>query len=386
MNNFFVIILDGVGIGELPDAYLYKDEGSNTLSNMAEVVGGLYLPNLQNFGLGNIQKIKGITPVQNPIASFGKMSEMSKGKDSTTGHWEISGLLIDFDFPYYPSGFPKELINKFLAKTKLNGVLGNKAASGTDIINELGDEHVKTGFPIVYTSADSVFQIAAHESVIPLDRLYEICKIAREKILINENSVGRVIARPFIGNDGNYSRTTNRKDFSLSPPTPTILDFLKANDINTIAIGKINDLFNYQGISHNIKTHSNEEGINEIIKASKEFSGSFIFTNLVDFDVYYGHRNDPAGFAKALGYFDNRLSEIINTLDETDALIITADHGNDPTTPSTDHSREYVPLLFYQKNIPGKNLEVRKTFSDVAQTIAEFFKVTNNLKGVSFLD
>ena len=386
MNNFFVIILDGVGIGELPDAYLYKDEGSNTLSNMAEVVGGLYLPNLQNFGLGNIQKIKGITPVQNPIASFGKMSEMSKGKDSTTGHWEISGLLIDFDFPYYPSGFPKELINKFLAKTKLNGVLGNKAASGTDIINELGDEHVKTGFPIVYTSADSVFQIAAHESVIPLDRLYEICKIAREKILINENSVGRVIARPFIGNDGNYSRTTNRKDFSLSPPTPTILDFLKANDINTIAIGKINDLFNYQGISHNIKTHSNEEGINEIIKASKEFSGSFIFTNLVDFDVYYGHRNDPAGFAKALGYFDNRLSEIMNTLDETDALIITADHGNDPTTPSTDHSREYVPLLFYQKNIPGKNLEVRKTFSDVAQTIAEFFKVTNNLKGVSFLD
>ena len=275
---------------------------------------------------------------------------MSKGKDSTTGHWEISGLLIDFDFPYYPSGFPKELINKFLAETKLSGVLGNKAASGTDIINELGDEHVKTGFPIVYTSADSVFQIAAHESVIPLDRLYEICKIAREKILINENSVGRVIARPFIGNDGNYSRTTNRKDFSLSPPTPTILDFLKANDINTIAIGKINDLFNYQGISHNIKTHSNEEGINEIIKASKEFSGSFIFTNLVDFDVYYGHRNDPAGFAKALGYFDNRLSEIINTFDETDALIITADHGNDPTTPSTDHSREYVPLLFYQKN------------------------------------
>ncbi|PJA95824.1 MAG: phosphopentomutase [Ignavibacteriales bacterium CG_4_9_14_3_um_filter_34_10] len=386
MNNFFVIILDGVGIGELPDAYLYKDEGSNTLSNMAEVVGGLYLPNLQNCGLGNIQKIKGITPVQNPIASFGKMSEMSKGKDSTTGHWEISGLLIDFDFPYYPSGFPKELINKFLAETKLSGVLGNKAASGTDIINELGDEHVKTGFPIVYTSADSVFQIAAHESVIPLDRLYEICKIAREKILINENSVGRVIARPFIGNDGNYSRTTNRKDFSLSPPTPTILDFLKANDINTVAIGKINDLFNYQGISHNIKTHSNEEGINEIIKASKEFSGSFIFTNLVDFDVYYGHRNDPAGFAKALGYFDNRLSEIMNTLDETDALIITADHGNDPTTPSTDHSREYVPLLFYQKNIPGKNLEVRKTFSDVAQTIAEFFKVTNNLKGVSFLD
>jgi phosphopentomutase len=385
MNNFFVIILDGVGVGELPDAYLYKDEGSNTLSNMAEEVGGLSLPNLQKFGLGNIRQIKGVTPEQNPIASFGKMNEMSKGKDSTTGHWEISGLLVDFDFPYYPSGFPKELIDRFLSETNLKGILGNKAASGTEIINELGDEHIRTGFPIVYTSADSVFQIAAHESVIPLERLYEICRIAREKILIDENSVGRVIARPFLGSDGNYSRTTNRKDFSLSPPSSTILDFLQANKIKTVAIGKINDLFNYQGISHSIKTHSNKEGINEIIKAAKQFTDSFIFTNLVDFDVYYGHRNDSAGFAKALNDFDNRLTDIIESLDETDALIITADHGNDPTTPSTDHSREYVPLLFYRKNIAGKDLGVRKTFSDVAQTIAEFFRVTNNLKGKSFL-
>ncbi|GAB4129336.1 MAG: phosphopentomutase [Ignavibacteriales bacterium] len=386
MNNFFVIILDGVGIGELPDAYLYKDEGSNTLSNMANFVGGLSLPNLQKMGLGNIEKILGVDPVDVPLASFGKMNETSKGKDSTTGHWEIAGLFVDFDFPYYPNGFPKNLIDRFLAATNLKGILGNKAASGTEIINELGDEHVKTGFPIVYTSADSVFQIAAHESIIPLDELYKICAIAREKILVGKDSVGRVIARPFVGENGNYVRTTNRKDFSLAPLSPTILDFLKANEINTVAIGKINDLFNYQGISHSIKTHSNDEGINEIIKAANEFSGSFIFTNLVDFDVYYGHRNDSEGFSKALSHFDEKLPQILNSLDETDALIITADHGNDPTTPSTDHSREYVPLLFYQKGKTGRNLGIRKTFSDVAQTIANYFKVTNNLKGTSFLE
>lgn len=386
MNNFFVIILDGVGIGELPDAHLYKDDGSNTLSNMANFVGGLSLPNLQKMGLGNIEKILGVDPVDVPLASFGKMNEISKGKDSTTGHWEIAGLFVDFDFPYYPNGFPKNLIDRFLTATNLKGILGNKAASGTEIISELGDEHVKTGFPIVYTSADSVFQIAAHESIIPLDELYKICAIAREKILIGKDSVGRVIARPFVGENGNYVRTTNRKDFSLAPLSPTILDFLKANEINTVAIGKINDLFNYQGISHSIKTHSNDEGINEIIKAAKEFSCSFIFTNLVDFDVYYGHRNDSEGFSKALSHFDEKLPQILNSLDETDALIITADHGNDPTTPSTDHSREYVPLLFYQKGKTGRNLGIRKTFSDVAQTIANYFKVSNNLKGTSFLE
>lgn len=386
MNNFFVIILDGVGIGELPDAYLYKDEGSNTLVNMANFVGGLSLPNLQKLGLGNIETIKGVNPVNEPLASFGKMTEVSKGKDSTTGHWEIAGLFVDFNFPYYPNGFPKSLIDKFLSTANLKGVLGNKAASGTEIINELGDEHVKTGFPIIYTSADSVFQVAAHEEIIPLDELYKICKIAREKIFIGDNSVGRVIARPFIGKNGKYSRTTNRKDFSLSPPSATILDFLMTHKINTVAIGKINDLFNYRGISHSIKTHSNDEGIDEIIKAATSFSNAFIFTNLVDFDVYYGHRNDSDGFAKSLQHFDERLPEIINLLDETDALIITADHGNDPTTPSTDHSREFVPLLFYQKGKQGRNLEIRKTFSDVAQTIANYFKVTNNLKGISFLE
>lgn len=385
MNNFITIILDGVGIGELPDAHLYNDQGSNTLVNMAKEVGGLNLPTLKKMGLGNIENILGVDYESTPIASFGKMNEMSKGKDSTTGHWEIGGLYIDFDFPYYPNGFSDEIINKFLKLTNLSGILGNKAASGTEIINELGNEHVKTGYPIIYTSADSVFQIAAHEEIINLNRLYEICKIAREKVFVGKDAVGRVIARPFIGSEGNYSRTTNRKDFSLNPPQPTILNFLSENNIKTIGIGKINDLFNYYGIDINIKTHSNDEGINETISAIKNYSNAFIFTNLVDFDVYYGHRNDSQGFANALYEFDRRLPEILDSMDETDALIITADHGNDPTTPSTDHSREYVPVLFYMKNHKAKNLGIRETFSDVAQTIAEFFKVTNNLHGKSFL-
>lgn len=386
MNNFIVIILDGLGIGELPDASKYNDEGSNTLSNMAEFVGGLNLPNLEKLGLGNIEPIKGISPQLNPLASFGKMAEVSAGKDSTTGHWEIAGLKIEKSFPLYPNGFPEEIIDKFLKETKLEGILGNIPASGTEIIMKLGDEHVKTKFPIVYTSADSVFQIAAHEEVIPLNKLYEICEIARTKVLTGDNAVARVIARPFVGTSNNYQRTTNRKDFSLDPYDNTILDYLYNEGIQTIAIGKINDLFNYRGIKVQIKTKSNSEGIQNIILTSASVSNSFIFTNLVDFDVYYGHRNDPYGFANALAEFDNRLPEILNNLDETDALIITADHGNDPTTPSTDHSREYVPVLFYRKNKKGKNLGIRKTFSDVAQTVAHFFKVNNCLYGRSFLN
>jgi len=386
VNNFIVIILDGLGIGELPDASKYNDEGSNTLSNMAEFVGGLNLPNLEKLGLGNIEPIKGISPQLNPLASFGKMAEVSAGKDSTTGHWEIAGLKIEKPFPLYPNGFPEEIIDKFLKETKLEGILGNIPASGTEIIMKLGDEHVKTKFPIVYTSADSVFQIAAHEEVIPLNRLYEICEIARTKVLTGDNAVARVIARPFVGTSNNYQRTTNRKDFSLDPYDNTILDYLYNEGIQTIAIGKINDLFNYRGIKVQIKTKSNSEGIEKIISTSASVSNSFVFTNLVDFDVYYGHRNDPYGFANALAEFDNGLPEILNNLDETDALIITADHGNDPTTPSTDHSREYVPVLFYRKNKKGKNLGIRDTFSDVAQTIAHFFKVNNCLYGRSFLN
>ena len=386
MNNFITIILDGVGIGELPDAGVYGDEGSNTLANMAEELNGLELPNLQKFGLGNIETIKGVPPAENPQASYGKMNEVSKGKDSTTGHWEIGGLKIDFAFPTYPDGFPEEVMQKFLEVNNLKGYLCNKPASGTTIIEELGDKHVETGYPIVYTSADPVFQIAAHEDVIPLERQYEICQKTRDEILINEHAVGRVIARPFIGSSGNYTRTTNRKDFSLNPPSNTILDILQMNKISTVGIGKINDLFNYRGIEIQAKTKSNSQGIEKIIEYSSKSNRSFIFANLVDFDVYFGHRNDPPGFHHALQEFDAKLPEIVNTLDETDALLITADHGNDPTTPSTDHSREYVPLLFYRKNKAGKNLGIRDTYSDVAQTIAHFFNVNNDLKGKSFLD
>jgi len=386
LNNFIVIILDGVGVGELPDAPKYFDEGSNTLANMAEEVGGLNLPNLEACGLGNIINIKGIKKVANPIASFGKMTEISNGKDSITGHWEIGGIKVEFDFPYYPNGFPDEMINEFIKFTGVKGVLGNMPASGTEIIKELGDEHVKTGCPIVYTSADSVFQIAAHEEIIPIERQYEICKIAREKILIGKHSVGRVIARPFIGKSGNYTRTTNRKDFSMDPVSDTILDVLLKNDIQTIGIGKINDLYNYRGIKINKKTKSNSEGIEKIIESCKTEKNSYIMANLVDFDVYYGHRNDSEGFAKALKYFDDRLPEIINCFDNSDRLIITSDHGNDPTTPSTDHSREYVPLLYFRKGTAGKNLGTRSTYSDVAKTIGEYFHVTNLLKGESFLN
>ncbi len=385
MNNFFLIILDGVGIGELPDAEKYGDKGSDTLSNIAKAVGGLNLPNLEKMGLGNIRDIKGIKRIDKPIASFGKLTEISKGKDSTTGHWEISGLFVDTDFSYFPDGFPNEIIDKFLKLTGCKGVLGNKAASGTEIIKELGDEHVKTGFPIVYTSADSVFQIAAHEEVIPLERLYEICQITRDKVLALPLLVGRVIARPFIGTSGSFSRTTNRKDFSLDPPSDTILDLLYKKGITTVAIGKVNDLFNYRGIKFKEKTKSNSEGCFKLLEYTTKVQSSFMFANLVDFDVYFGHRNDPRGFAKALKEFDNFLPSFLDSLDETDAVVITADHGNDPTTSSTDHSREYTPLLFYRKGKPGINLGVRKTFSDIGKTVGEFFNIQNSLKVTGLL-
>lgn len=386
MNNFILIVLDGLGVGELPDAKRYKDEGSNTISNMAVAVGGLNLPNLQKLGLGNITRILGVPLENNPLASYGKLAEISVGKDSTTGHWELGGVKTELEFPLYPDGFPEDIINKFLVETGLNGILGNIPASGTEIIERLGDEHVKTGFPIVYTSGDSVFQIAAHEDLFPLDKQYEICTIAREKVMIGKHAVGRIIARPFVGTSGNYTRTTNRKDFSLDPPSDTILDYLFNAGIETIAVGKINDLFNYKGIKTKLKTKSNNEGIDRIIESGKMKNGSLIFANLVDFDVNYGHRNDPEGFAKALNEFDTRLPEILNIIDESDCLILTADHGNDPTTPSTDHSREYVPLIFYRKNHPAKDLGTRETFADVAQTVAHFFNINNDLIGRSFLN
>ena len=386
MNNFFLIVLDGVGIGELPDANIYGDEGGNTLRNMADKVGGLSLPNLQRLGLGNIESIKGVNPIPDAISSFGKMKEQSKGKDSTTGHWEISGLLVEEDFNYFPTGFPKEITDKFLKVTGCKGFLGNKAASGTEIIKELGDEHLKTGYPIIYTSADSVFQIAAHQDVIPLERLYEICELTRKEVLKKPLTVGRVIARPFIGISGKYERTVYRKDYSLDPPEETVLDILLKNGIQTIAVGKINDLFNYKGIKIQDKTKTNTEGMEKIRNYASKVKDSFIFVNLVDFDVYFGHRNDPDGFANALKQFDDFLPSFLDVLDESDRVILTADHGNDPTTPSTDHSREYVPLLYYGKNKTSHNLGIRKTFSDAGKTVADFFNVSNSLKGISFLN
>lgn len=313
------------------------------------------------------------------------MTEVSKGKDSTTGHWELAGVNVTFDFSYYPNGFPQDLMQLFLEKTGMKGFLGNKAASGTEIIKELGDEHVKTGYPIVYTSADSVFQIAAHEEIIPLEQLYKICKITREEVLVPPVVIGRVIARPFIGTSGAYTRTTNRKDFSMNPPVATVLDLLQSAGTKTIAIGKVGDLFNYSGISHYESTRSNAEGCNKILKQIQENSNSFIFANLVDFDVYFGHRNDPKGFARALRDFDLFVPKLLGVLDESDLLIITADHGNDPTTPSTDHSREYVPLLVYKKGEYGKNLGTLDTFSDVGKSVADYFSIANNLDGNSFL-
>lgn len=385
-RKLVLIILDGVGIGELPDADVYGDEGSNTLCNTADAVGGLHIPNFELLGLGNIAPIQGVKSIPSPRASYGKMAEVSRGKDSTTGHWEISGLVLRKEFPTFPKGFPERLLKKFCDVTGSKGYLGNKTASGTAIIQELGTEHVRTRFPIVYTSADSVFQIAAHEEVIPLAMLYEICEKTRREVCVDEFAVGRVIARPFIGTDGNFSRTSNRRDFSLEPLGTTLLDVLSDAGIETVGIGKIDDLFAGRGLKQKLHTKSNAEGIEFIISESKSLSSGFIFTNLVDFDALYGHRNDPQGMASALRAFDKELPRIIETIGDNDLLILTADHGNDPVTPSTDHSREYVPILCYAKSKQaGKNIGTRATFADLGKTIADFFGVNNSLAGTSFL-
>lgn len=387
-KKVILVILDGVGVGELPDANLYKDEGSNTLANLAANVASLKLPNLQKFGLGNIIPIEFVPPAEQPDASFGKMAAKSKGKDSTTGHWELLGVITEKEFPTYPNGFPDDLLEKFLSATDTKGYLGDTAASGTVIINDLGEEHQRTGFPIIYTSADSVFQIAAHEQTIPLERLYEICEITRTKVCVGKHSVGRIIARPFVGDPGNYKRTANRRDFSLEPHRNTLLDILKEKNIPTVGIGKIDDLFAGKGLSENIHTKSNAEGIRSIIRQSKKNNSGLIIANLVDFDQLYGHRNDPVGFAHALEEFDLALPEIVETLRDGDWLILTADHGNDPITPSTDHSREYVPILCYSPdNRFGNDLGTRSSFADLAKTIGEIFELddsSSHISGTSF--
>ncbi|MDP8288651.1 MAG: phosphopentomutase [Candidatus Electryonea clarkiae] len=386
IQRVFLIILDGVGVGALPDAALYHDVGSNTLSNTAHLVHGLDLPNLQKLGLGNITAIEGVPAEKNPLGDFGKAVEVSAGKDSTTGHWEIMGVVNEFPFPTYSNGFPKEVIDAFIEKTGCKGVLGNKAASGTEIINELGEEHLKTHFPIVYTSADSVFQIAAHEKVYPIEKLYKMCEIARNEILIGKHRVGRVIARPFIGDrNGNFERTGHRKDFSVNPPSSTVMDLLTAHDIPVIGVGKIEDLFNFNGITESIHTPHNREAMDMILSFSQKIDRGLIFANLPDFDTLWGHRNNYKAFAEGLEEFDSRLPELFDRLTEKDIIILTADHGCDPTTKSTDHSREYIPILIYGKSIKnGVDIGTRKTYADIGATIADIFRIQGTGKGISF--
>ncbi len=381
--RIIVIVLDSVGVGALQDAYKFSDEGSNTLGNIAKVLGGLNLPHLEKMGLGNIIPILGVEPQSSPTANFGKMAEVSPGKGSTCGHWELMGLHLSKAFPTYPNGFPKEIMNKFHKAIGIQ-TLGNFPASGTEIIEVLGDEHIKTKKPIVYTSADSVFQIAAHEEVIPPEKLYRICKKARE-ILTGEHAVSRVIARPFIGKNGKFTRTDRRKDFSLEPTGKILLDYLKENEKEVLAVGKISDIFVGRGITKKFPTKNNLDGIKKIINLIGNNRGDMIFANLIDFDMLYGHRNNPEGYAKALAEFDENIPEILNSMKYNDILFITADHGCDPTTPSTDHSREYVPLIVYGKNIKsGVNLGIRKSFADVGKTISEILNIEVDIKGESF--
>jgi phosphopentomutase len=383
MKRAIILVMDSVGIGELPDADKYGDCGSNTIGNISSEIDGFCLPNLQTLGLGNIDDMKGIDKIDNPIACYGKLTEKSKGKDTTTGHWEMAGIILNKAFPTYSHGFPAEVIKKF-EKAIGTKSLGNIVASGTEIINQLGEEHIKTGYPIVYTSADSVFQIAAHEEVIAPEDLYEIC-IAARNILKGEHSVGRVIARPFLGTPGNFIRTDRRRDFSLKPLEKTVLDYAVKKGLDVKAVGKIEDIFAKQGITGAVHTHNNMDGVNRTLDYMRDDFEGIIFTNLVDFDMLYGHRNDVKGYAKALVEFDNRIPDILNKLKDDDLLFITADHGCDPTTPSTDHSREYVPIIVYGKKIKKNiNLGIRSTFADLAATIAEYLDIKADISGTSF--
>jgi len=386
MARAILIVLDSVGIGAMDDAYLFGDEGSHTLKHTAEAVGGLNLPNMENLGLGHIDELQGVARQNEVIGSFGRMKEQANGKDTTTGHWEMMGHILYHAFPTFPNGFPVALIEAFERRIGRK-TLGNIVASGTVIIEELGREHMKTGFPIVYTSADSVFQIAAHEEIIPLEDLYKMCQDARE-LLQGEWGVGRVIARPFVGQPGHFARTSNRHDYSLMPGR-TYLDLLTASGYTVAGIGKIKDIFAGQGVTCHYPSKNNQEGMDQILLAMKEHTTGLIFANLVDFDMVYGHRNNAKGYAEALEDFDKGLEVILDHLLEDDLLVITADHGCDPTTVSTDHSREYVPLLVYGKKYrAGVDLKVRQSFADLGATIVHHMGVRtdHNLPGESFCD
>jgi len=383
-----VLVLDSVGAGALPDAEEYGDAGSNTLSHTAAAVGGISMPNLGAMGLGNITDIMGVEPVQPSRASWGRNAEESAGKDTTTGHWEMMGLKLMTAFPTYPNGFPSDVMDEFARLTGL-GWLGNYPASGTEIIQELGFEHVATGNPIIYTSADSVFQIAAHEDVIPIDRLYEICGIARE-MLVGEHGVGRVIARPFVGPDdsGAYTRTHRRRDFAVAPFEPTVLDRLEEGGVPSYGIGKIGEIFAWRGICSSPHSENNMHGFDNLLaRVRDDADNGFVFANLVDFDMVWGHRNDVVGYAKGLEQVDARMPELLDAMLPGDLFVMTADHGCDPTTDSTDHSREYTPLIAYIKGVEsGRDLGIRSSFSDIGETVLDFYGMSGRCgRGTSFL-
>ena len=382
-NRVILIVLDSVGIGYLPDAHLYGDEGSNTLGHIVEKYPAMHIPNMISLGLGNIDPSILLPKVENPLAAYGKAMEQSAGKDTTTGHWEIAGTILEKPFPTFLDGFPTSFMADFEAAIG-SKTIGNYAASGTAIIDDLGDEHVHTGFPIVYTSADSVFQIAMHESVIPIERQYEICQIARD-MLTGDYEVGRVIARPFVGISGQYTRTSRRKDFATMPPD-NVLDAINKQGKEVLGIGKIYDIFAGKGITRSIKTANNQEGIEATISAIENDEASLIFTNLVDFDMHFGHRRDVVGYAKCLEEFDAKLPEIMSKMKEDDILIITADHGNDPTWTGTDHTREYIPILIFGQNVPkAYNFGVRNSFVDIASTVADALGMDFETTGSSCL-
>ncbi|WP_274364439.1 phosphopentomutase [Paenibacillus thermotolerans] len=378
------IVLDSVGIGELPDADQFGDKGSHTLGHIAEKVPSMKLPNLRNLGLGNIAEMAGIPPADAPQGNYAKMAEVSVGKDTMTGHWELMGLNVKIPFQTFPNGFPAKLIEQFEQETGRR-VIGNKPASGTEILDELGEEQMKTGAWIVYTSADSVFQIAAHEEVIPLEELYDACRIAR-RLTQGEFAVGRVIARPYVGKPGAFKRTPNRHDYAVKPPEATVLNGLKDAGLDVIAVGKINDIFSGEGITEAMPTKSNADGIAKTIDTMRKQFKGLCFVNLVDFDSLFGHRRDPQGYAGALEEFDRALPELMGTLSGNDLLILTADHGNDPTHSGTDHTREYVPLLVWSPALQGgRSLGVRSTYADAGASVAENFGVRGTGNGNSFM-
>ncbi len=380
----FLVVLDGVGIGELPDAADYGDAGSHTLRHVAEAHGGLRLPRLESLGLGRLLDLPGVRPIAAPRGAYGRLAERSKGKDSTTGHWELAGVVSERAFPVYPHGFPEDLLARLAGRVGREW-MGNVVGSGTDVVQRFGEEHQRSGRPIVYTSADSVFQIAAHEATIPLEELYAICRTVRAE-LTGPHAVARVIARPFVGTAGDYRRTASRRDFSVEPPEPTLLDRLSERGLPVVTVGKVDDLFAGRGVAEAIHTRNNEEGLDALAALARRPGQGLVFANLVDFDQLYGHRNDPRGFARALESFDERVEELLARLRPDEMCWITADHGNDPTTPSTDHSREYVPLLVAGPRVrAGVDLGTRDTFADVAATLAELFGTPAPRWGRSFL-